>query len=307
MKESARENVPLYVGLDAGGSKTRAMARAEGWPDLELLGPAANLQVAGIEGVVATLTELVRRAAGQRPGARLVSAVAGVSGAGRPDECAALESTWRERVQRAWPHAQIRAVNDAVIALEGAFGGGSGIMVIVGTGSIAYARDGDEGLQRAGGWGRLLGDEGGGYALGLAGLKAVAAAFDGGTPTALTRQLNEAFGLGDRDALISAVYKESFRPPAFASHVVAAAEQGDGPAQRIVQEQAAALAEQIKRLAGRCASITPQIAFVGGLTNLPSYVQALEEATRSVLPDWRFQRPLHDPAEGALQLAIRPA
>ena len=77
----------------------------------------------------------------------------------------------------------------------------AGIIIIAGTGSIVLGRDAVGTEARAGGWGPLLADDGSGYAIGLAGLRAVFRARDGwGPSTALTQALQEALSLTSWDA-----------------------------------------------------------------------------------------------------------
>ena len=69
--------------------------------------------------------------------------------------------------------ARVVVVNDALVALEAAIPGGPGVVIISGTGSIAYGRNAAGEAARAGGWGYVLGDEGSGYWIGRAALRAV--------------------------------------------------------------------------------------------------------------------------------------
>ena len=94
--------------------------------------------------------------------------------------------------------AQVIVVNDALVALVAGAGDAEGVVVVAGTGSIAYGRDASGRAARAGGWGYLLGDEGGGFWIGRAALMAVVRQFDGRGPvTLLTPMILEHLELSD--------------------------------------------------------------------------------------------------------------
>ncbi len=94
---------------------------------------------------------------------------------------------WAARTQLA---ATVDVIEDAALLLAAGTPDGWGVAVVAGTGSMAFARAADGRTARAGGWGPLLGDEGSGYAIALAGLRAAARAADGRAPaTPLTDRL----------------------------------------------------------------------------------------------------------------------
>ena len=194
----------LYVGIDGGGTRTtavatgpdgRVVARAEGEAGIvKVLEPAAGVSI---------LVGLTRRAAAAAgaPEAPVAALCCALSGAGREPERVALEAALR-----ATGVAQcIRVTTDAEGAMADAFGtGAAGILLIAGTGSIAWGRDAAGRTARAGGWGFQLGDEGSGYFLGMAALQAVVRAHDGRAPeTTLTADVLERTGVGAVEGLIA--------------------------------------------------------------------------------------------------------
>ncbi|HET6566847.1 MAG TPA: BadF/BadG/BcrA/BcrD ATPase family protein, partial [Rhodothermales bacterium] len=239
----------LYAGLDAGGSKTKLVARCPGCEDITLVGPAANLQSVGTERCADILTDLVEQALTDRPKEKLAAVCAGLAGAGRDEDKAALIAAWRERLGSHAPD-HLLVTHDGEIAIEAAFLGGSGVIVVVGTGSVAIAKGADGSLHRVGGWGYLIGDEGSGLITGLAGLRAVAHAMDGGPATVLQALLADRFGISTPGQLIHSVYQEKWRAQQFAAYVVEAAQQGDSVATEILNEQLHALALQVSWLVG---------------------------------------------------------
>ena len=108
-----------------------------------------------------------------------------------------------------WPR-RCCVVHDAETVLRVGLHAEPGIALIAGTGSLAFGRTAAGHTARAGGWGQLLGDEGSGYAIGLAGLRAVVRAADGrGAETLLTRRLLERLELQDPGELVTALHTDS--------------------------------------------------------------------------------------------------
>jgi N-acetylglucosamine kinase-like BadF-type ATPase len=164
-------------------------------------------------------------------------------------------------------------VSDADVAFEDAFGGGEGILLIAGSGSIGLARalaeTGEHSLRRVGGWGALLGDEGSGYGIGLAGLRAAVAGSEGrGPETHLLNTLYEILNLDAVRALFE--WSETADKPAVAAlapSVVEVAREGDPVAGQIVEEAVRGLIAHATALRGRYFfdSPAPSVALVGGL------------------------------------------
>ncbi|MGH7683858.1 MAG: BadF/BadG/BcrA/BcrD ATPase family protein, partial [Vulcanimicrobiaceae bacterium] len=134
MRAKRRPQIANVVGVDAGGTKTRAaFARDE-----EILrtadGPAASITLHGIADAADTVLQLARAAA---DGERLDAIYAGVAGAGSP----AIAEELASLMQPAFPHAVVSAGDDVEIALRGAIPNGPGIVLVAGTGSVAMAAD----------------------------------------------------------------------------------------------------------------------------------------------------------------------
>jgi N-acetylglucosamine kinase-like BadF-type ATPase len=180
-------------------------------------------------------------------------------------------------------------VHDALIALDAAYDADSGLIVIAGTGSVALARTVDGALLRVGGWGHLLGDPGSGYAIGQAGLRAVAAAFDGGEDTTVRGRLGEQFGVADRHQLIHAVYQDGLSMQDVAPLVVEAAAEGDDVADRILGDAADGLTEQVSWLVQRSETIAPRITLLGGMVQNEHYDQVLRRRLHDHFPEWSVQ------------------
>jgi len=295
----------LFIGLDVGGSKTELLASCS--PDdapVRLTGPGANAQRLGLEATAQTLATLIHRALHEHPDCQLAAICAGVAGAGRRDDQETLTRHLLHELDIASPpHIQI--VHDARIALEAAFEDGSGVVVIVGTGSVVFGRARDDSLQRIGGWGYLLGDEGSGFALGQSGLRAVAHAIDGGPDTTLRAEVAERFDLDSRDELIHQVYQRNWPIQDVAPLVIEAAGAGDPVAQRIVDDHTHRLAQQVGWLVEQSSDMDSRIALLGGLAREASYATAMTQALQDVLPGWTVDVLKQRPVVGALRLAAR--
>src|SRR5687767_10159266 len=199
------------IGIDAGGTKTVCqLADSQGALVAEARGPGANLQAAGELQVEKVLHDVMEQAIGERP---IVPAVIclGIAGVDRPDDAVVV----RGIMKRIGYKARVLVVNDALVALEAGIPGAPGVVIIAGTGSIACGRNEAGEAARAGGWGYVLGDEGSGYWIGRAALRAVLRESDQrGPKTALTPLLLRHFGVTQAQNLLHEVYHSNLRPSA---------------------------------------------------------------------------------------------
>src|SRR5262249_13879716 len=137
----------------------------------------------------------------------------GIAGVDRPAD----EAVVRGVMSRIGYNAKGLVGNDALIALQAGIGDAPGIVIVAGTGSIAYGRHLGE-AARAGGWGYVLGDEGSGYWIGRLALRAVVRHVDGrGKPTSLTPLLLAHFNVTRASELIQKVYHDDINPAAIAA------------------------------------------------------------------------------------------
>ena len=197
-------SVPLFLGADGGQTRSIAvLADREG----RMLGigrsGACNHfdEPGGDARFRSALKEIIDGAfadAGRSMKESLVAACLGLTGAW--DHAPAV-------VRALLPVERLIAVEDTVTAQAGAFAGEAGIVVISGTGSVAYGRDEAGNSARVGGWGHLMGDEGSAHDIGQQALRAAAQAFDGrGPDTLLLDRIPEYFGLLDLQAVQEALY-----------------------------------------------------------------------------------------------------
>lgn len=202
--------------------------------------------------------------------------------------------------------------SDAFAALASGVGAQGGIAVIAGTGSVALARSVAAGRHTLkGGWGWLMGDQGGGFAIGLAGLRAAARADDGtGPPTELNDRLCSALGAADLRLVYNELTGRGFDRPAIgrlARVVTRASEEGDHVAARIVDDAAvylAALVSSVARDAPYLASNERVIVCAGGVLESGPVLDQTTEHLRRLLPDFRLVSPVGPPAIGAAMLGL---
>ena len=289
---------PLFVGVDAGGTKT-ALRAALGDAVTAHSGPGAQALRDGPEAAAAHVAALVAGVEDERR-APVAGLAVGLAGAGRDGVRQAVAAVLRERFRG----AAVRVVHDAEVAYHAAWGDESGALLLVGTGSLVFARAADGAALRAGGWGAALGDDGSGTALGRAVLRALLAALDGGPPSALPELAAEAYGLSSADDVFEAVYTEGRPLASYAGLALAAVEAGDWAAEAALRGEVNALARQAGWLATRAgASVRHRLAYAGGLAAEPVYRAALDDALARHLPGWTVTVCEAEPVEGALAMA----
>jgi N-acetylglucosamine kinase-like BadF-type ATPase len=189
------------IGVDGGATATRgALADERGEILATAAGPTVSPRLATRPQISVRLRDLFESLArdGGCTDKQIAAVGLGVSGCDRPEDRTLLESAVREIL----PQAVVAATNDAEVALIGALGEREGIIVISGTGSIAYGFRSDDRSFRSGGHGHWLGDEGGGFAIAQRGLIGIMRAHDGrGPETALTGHVLRHLGLAEPSAL----------------------------------------------------------------------------------------------------------
>ncbi|HWP81778.1 MAG TPA: BadF/BadG/BcrA/BcrD ATPase family protein [Bacteroidota bacterium] len=305
----------FVVGIDGGGTKTEAeLCNARGKVLARGNAGPSNFQIIGVEEASETIVRLIQsvcRKAGI-PTSALSLVVAGLTGAGRgSDQKRMVRGIRKNASAKRVRLPRVVVEGDATTALEGAFGGEVGVIVIVGTGSIVFGKDERGKIFRAGGWGRIIEDEGSGYAIGRAALQAVARSLDRGEhSTTLSRMIASRFGLKDQPSIIRAIYGKGFDVAALAPHVIEAAEKHDSTAFRILQTSCKNLTETIHGMLnrmkkeGKLPDDVP-LAFVGSLGSTESiYLRILKRAISSRFPHIHIRQPKFPPVHGASLLAL---
>ena len=195
------------LGIDAGGTKTRALLADEtGRVVGRGAGGGANLKTHGeleVEKVLHRVIEEAEAEAGTKPDAVAL----GIAGADRPEDHVVLRSILR----RIGFRQRVLVTNDARIALVAGSPSRVGLALICGTGSIAWGQNAAGEIARAGGWGWQVGDEGSGFWIGLRAVRAALRASDGrGPSTDLVRPLLDHFEMTGVEDIVRVIYGGDF-------------------------------------------------------------------------------------------------
>lgn len=298
------------LGIDAGGTKTVCLlADDRGEVLAEARGSGANLQVMGELGVEKVLHQVMEEALANRD-VDVRAICLGIAGVDRPSDAQSVTDIMR----RIGHKTTTVVVNDALVALVADAGDQPGVVVVAGTGSIAYGRDGNGRAARAGGWGYLLGDEGGGFWIGRAALSAVVRQFDQrGPATLLTDLVLKQMQLTTPAEVIHAIYDRGLQRhsiAAIADVVQRANEAGDAVAAEILDRAAAELATAaasvVTRL-GMRGDVFPTVLAGGIFKGIPSLVAGVTARLAEVAPRSDVRRLETEPARGAVTLALAAA
>jgi N-acetylglucosamine kinase-like BadF-type ATPase len=303
----------LAAGIDGGATRTRAvLVTAEGTiAGFGTAGPSNYDNVgeaAASENIRDALSTACGRSGRSSPAvASMFLGMAGVvSGADR--------DIVRKMVlaHKLAPPEAIAVDHDIRIALAGGLEGHEGIVLIAGTGSSTYGRRSD-GRNHRTGWGFLLDDRGSGYHLGLQAMIAAVMEADGrGARTVLADVVRERFGFSDIDDIFRIVYHDRVPVAGIASlapGVIRAAENGDGVAEKILEEGAHELARMVAIVAERLefAGGFP-VTMTGGLVNHPGrYRDLIHAGIRREVPGAAIVPPSLPPVIGAALLALEGA
>jgi len=298
---------PLYIiGIDGGGTKTvgilttlsgECLARIESGP--------SNYHVVGEAGTRAALADVIKKLC-EKASVHLKHSshfCLGIAGLGRPED--------RKIVGRICDDFGLGKnwilTHDAHIAFVGGTEKQEGIIVISGTGAIAYGINADAKQARASGWGHLIGDEGSGYDIALKALQAVARSADGrDVPTELTPRILERLKLERPTELIHWVQAENRDTVAQLAEIVFdTAQTSDRAAKRIVDKAAAELALATKSVIEQLAPKDQfDIVLSGGnLVHQPTFADKLRRRLETLAPNASVMLPKHEPAYGAVLLA----
>lgn len=300
----------IVIGIDGGGTKTRALVADEtGKPIVDVDGPGSAVRPGQAErsaDVIAAVVHDALAAAGMTHVAPKALCV-GVAGVGVESERQAL---WQALASRELAE-EVVVHPDAMIALDDAFADGPGILLIAGTGSIAFGRSPAGTFGRCGGWGPVIGDEGSGGWIGRRALSVVTAASDGREPdTALTGAILTAAQVNDVQELIAwAAQATPATLATLAPAVMSVADQGDLRANSLLSMAGEELVLHVRTLARQLfvderAAIP--VAFAGGLLSRGSTLRKrVEHRLKSAVPGAQVRAQDVDPARGAVRGALR--
>lgn len=304
----------LVLGIDGGGSKTLAsLAVVSSSNEYQVVGQgvagASNLNAVGLKAATDEVQLAVQRAfeSAKLPLKTVALLCMGMSGAGRIEE----KEAWTSWSQENNVADRISIVTDAETVLVAGTPVGVGVALIAGTGSLAYGKDQTGETVRAGGWGYLLGDEGSGYQIAMAAIKAILKAVDGrGSETALQATFLQTLGLSDPQSLIRFVYRSENKRSeiaALSKLVFASAEVGDPVAQAILHQAVDDLAELVNVVFSRLFFYNSDYVLVltgGTLLHQQNYRVSLVERLIQLNIEPTFVECVDDPSLGAIRIAV---
>lgn len=307
----------MYIlGLDCGGTSTQALLTTI---DGRVLGHGqggpANYTIDGIDGVANSVLESTDQCLKQAQldsltlHAQGVILALGVSGAGRDTEMAEVRKAF-EGI--GFNHVVVG--HDAHIALLGALSGADGVVVISGTGSIAYGVH-NEKTSRVGGWGFLLGDEGSSFWLALRALQQVMWGYDGRTNVDqdLLAATYDYFHVSHVEELLPLVYKTPLNRGfigGFSKTIATLAADGHHLSRKLLAEAGTVLGDLAVAALTRLGLLESggKIGTCGGVfaAGDPILVPMQEKICRSA-PHQRLTLPEFKPEVGAVLLAAKYA
>jgi glucosamine kinase len=293
----------LFLAIDAGGTKTRCLLADESQVLARATTGSIKLMRVGEAEASARLQAMLTQVA-LTPGVGLSEVsqtcigIAGIT----------IEAVreWAEREIRKSVGGNLILAGDEEIAIDAAFHGGPGVLIIAGTGSNVLGRAADGAMYHAGGWGPALGDEGSGFWIGQEALRAGFWAIDRGISTNLLTEIGEFWGV---KSLGEIVEMANARPgpdfPALTPVVVRCAEAGDELAAAVLERAGTELAEQVALVALKMQESGPhpqiEAAYTGSVLEHISRVRsAMIEALKASSPNIKVVEGAVDPLQGAL-------
>ncbi|WP_282700595.1 BadF/BadG/BcrA/BcrD ATPase family protein [Streptomyces sp. CC219B] len=290
---------PLVVGIDVGGTKTHLRALAGGHRVADRVRSSGGWRPHDPVAAAGWLAALVADAlpAGVRPAAVAV----GGHACETPRQCAQIRTALQLHFD-----APALVVGDAELLVPAA-GLDKGVGLVAGTGSVAVGRTADGTPVQVGGWGAVLGDEGGAAGLVREAARAVWAAHDRGeAPDALAEGLLAAFDVAEVPALGAALERAGEMSAEWGRHapaVFAAAEAGSPLARGVIAEGGRSLAALVGRLASRGVAVDDVVVAGGTILAQSALYDAFVAALAEQVPGARPTPLRAAPVEGAIALS----
>jgi len=299
--------VSIFLGIDGGGSQTTCVIGDEKSVLSKGTSGGSNVVRVGERRARESLGAAIQQAcsAADISPAKIERTCVGIAGGTGPEIAAVVRRLLSEFVS-----GEIEVAGDMVIAMEAAFGSGPGVIVIAGTGSIAYGRNSAGETARAGGWGFAISDEGSGHWIGRSAVAASMRACDeAGAESAsvLLDGVMKSWGVSTREQLV--VTANAAPPPNFAAllpAVLSAADAGDATARGVLTQAGVELAALAKIVMGRIfgnGEAIPLAVSGGVFCNCELVRRDFYDRLRAECPRLLLNAALVEPAKGALELA----
>ncbi len=297
-----------FIGIDGGATKTKCVITDEELNIIyECSGKPSSISIYNIHEVSETLVELIIECK-EKAGVdyrEIIAVVIGTAGAGRKSSAEKLKEILLKLVlYKNIKINDLQIVSDARIALEGAFGGGEGSILISGTGSIMFGKDKKGNIHRAGGFGRYIGDEGSAYSIGRKGINLLSKYFDGRTDKPILADLiSNKFNIKDSASLIENIYSNDLDIASVAPLVIEAAEQSDSECIKILSEESDELILLVRTMLKKLINDDLKLCFIGStISNKHFYSNLLKSKIEIALPKVQIVEPKYPPVIGAILL-----
>ncbi len=300
-------NRKYYIGIDGGSSRSTVLLIDENLNEIRRIkkGPTNPFSI-GMEKTEEVLRQAIREATENPENGTCGGICIGSAGIHRKKDAAEL----KKRLEDYFGGINIHVTNDYEIALVGGTGSLNGIILISGTGSVAYGRSEKYGFVRAGGWGHLIGDEGSAYHIGRQALVSIFETDDeNGKESLLKKLILENRNCSDLDDLMFWAYKTATKKDIadLALVVDKAGSTGDITARRILYDAADDLLRILRNIRSRLLFNTDKIPMIisgGVLLNNTIVRNRFLEGVKSYFSDIYLVTPKHDAAFGAALLAV---
>ena len=292
----------LWVGIDGGGTGSRCIVLdKDNHVLLRLNGAAMQARLMSVDELMIVVADYMNQIGIKIPSGTIKGVGLGIAGMGVPEHRDEFKRMFNNR----WPSVRCKVLPDSEIAHIGAFSGQDGILVISGTGSIVWGRYQGQWV-RAGGFGSLIGDEGGGTRIGMEGLSLAGLTWDENETNRLCKLLEQRYSIHNGQLMVEAVYKNGLKPSDIAPLVIEAASEGDRDCQDILIHQAGLLARQVAIVARHFPTGEPAVCLWGGLQKNPYYADIVWRSILALIPKAKKHQIHFEPCYGAAVSVIDP-
>ncbi len=300
------------IGIDGGGTRTRAMLKRGNEVLSQTTAGTTRVGSVGVgescERLLTIIIDLCEQAKIET--SEVDAIVVGLAGVWLDEEKRRSTHLLKTLARTQNIHLNdVIILSDAEIAIEGALKGGTGIVLIAGTGSIAIGKVAKDKFIRCGGWGIELDDEGSGAWIGREGLTAVVRALDGrGKYTKLVEMLSEFNPLIDINnprTIVKAYAERTFEYQMLTPTVMRCAEMGDEVCLDIIHRSARHLSELLYALYPQFKTKTVTLAMLGGIVESKCLLGKMLEEIVDKDPRFRRITPFGSPLDGAILIGNR--
>jgi len=296
------------IAIDSGGSKSKcALFNLDGEAIFEVIGSAANILNNEKNRTAANLFFLLERCIDKYnlKVEEIEAVIIGAAGAGRKHQADSFRNFFIDySLSKGKLFKNIFIESDIRIAFEGAHAGKSGAVLIAGTGSIIAVKDDDHNFYTLGGYGRIIGDKGGGYSIARKTLNIFSKQIDGIIPQShLFEFLKDELSVEDRNSLIDLVYSNDFNIAQLAEKIITVYNKDDH-VRKIINDETDELISLVKTVINKSGNNKLNLSLMGGLLeNENIYSSIVRQKIRNSFPEVKIQRPMRSALEGAFILA----